>query len=297
MIYTLIITTAVIIFRIWIFYTESPWTRNAKFSAKIIAISPDVTGFITDVRVRDNQLVKKGDTIFLIDCLRYQKVLDKAQANVAYYRALVKKNLKLMQSNQVNHAILSCKNFEQAYNDLLANKCQLLKAVATRDLALIDLNHTTIRAPSDGWITNLNVYQGEFITRGSVAVALIQQRSFYVQAYMEETKLYGVHPGLRADIIPLGSNIILHGTVDSIAAGITNSSSSIDSKGMANIDSNIEWVRLAQRVPVRIHLDKQLEKHFVAGTTATVMIHGVKAPRTKIVPMMIQFFNRLHEFG
>ena len=76
-------------------------------------------------------------------------------------------------------------------------------------------------------------------------------------AYMEETKLDGIRPGYRVEITPLGSNRVLHGTVDSVAAGVTNTSSTIDSKGMATIDSNLEWVRLAQRVPVRIHLDEQ----------------------------------------
>ncbi|MDK6836732.1 HlyD family efflux transporter periplasmic adaptor subunit, partial [Klebsiella pneumoniae] len=93
---------------------------------------------------------------------------------------------------------------------------------------------------ADGWVTNLNVYTGEFITRGSTAVALVKQNSFYVLAYMEETKLEGVRPGYRAEITPLGSNKVLKGTVDSVAAGVTNASSTRDDKGMATIDSNLE---------------------------------------------------------
>ncbi|MCP6490828.1 HlyD family efflux transporter periplasmic adaptor subunit, partial [Klebsiella pneumoniae] len=101
------------------------------------------------------------------------------------------------------------------------------------DLAKLDLERTVIRAPADGWVTNLNVYTGEFITRGSTAVALVKQNSFYVLAYMEETKLEGVRPGYRAEITPLGSNKVLKGTVDSVAAGVTNASSTRDDKGMA----------------------------------------------------------------
>ncbi|STI79671.1 p-hydroxybenzoic acid efflux pump subunit aaeA [Escherichia coli] len=114
-------------------------------------------------------------------------------------------------------------------------------------------------------MTNLNVYTGEFITRGSTAVALVKQNSFYVLAYMEETKLEGVRPGYRAEITPLGSNKVLKGTVDSVAAGVTNASSTRDDKGMATIDSNLEWVRLAQRVPVRIRLDNQQENIWACG--------------------------------
>ncbi len=293
----LVIIAIVIIFRAWVFYTESPWTRDAKFSADVVAISPDVTGLITEVPVHDNQLVKQGDTLFVVDRPRYQKALDEAQADVEYYQALVnEKRREAARRNQLGTSAMSREAIDQANNDLQTSEHQLAKSVATRDLAVIDLDRTTIKAPSDGWVTNLNVYQGEFITRGSVAVALVQQHSFYVLAYMEETKLDGVRPGFRAEITPLGSNAVLRGTVDSIAAGVTNSSSSVDSKGMATIDSNLEWVRLAQRVPVRIHLDDQPGNRFPAGTTATVVITGDKDRQTKVSPMT-QFFNRLREFG
>jgi len=293
----LVIIAIVIIFRAWVFYTESPWTRDAKFSADVVAISPDVTGLITDVPVHDNQLVKQGDTLFVVDRPRYQKALDEAQADVEYYQALVnEKRREAARRNQLGTSAMSREAIDQANNDLQTSEHQLAKSVATRDLAVIDLDRTTIKAPSDGWVTNLNVYQGEFITRGSVAVALVQQHSFYVLAYMEETKLDGVRPGFRAEITPLGSNAVLRGTVDSIAAGVTNSSSSVDSKGMATIDSNLEWVRLAQRVPVRIHLDDQPGNRFPAGTTATVVITGDKDRQTKVSPLT-QFFNRLREFG
>jgi p-hydroxybenzoic acid efflux pump subunit AaeA len=293
----LVVIAIVIIFRAWVFYTESPWTRDAKFSADVVAISPDVTGLITDVPVHDNQLVKKGDTLFVVDRPRYQMALDQAQADVEYYQAVAnEKRREAARRNQLGTSAMSREAIDQANNDLTTTEHQLAKAIATRDLAVIDLDRTTIKAPSDGWVTNLNVYEGEFITRGSVAVALVQQHSFYVMAYMEETKLDGVRPGFRAEITPLGSNTVLRGTVDSIAAGVTNSSSSVDSKGMATIDSNLEWVRLAQRVPVRIRLDDQPGNRFPAGTTATVVITGDKDRQTKVSPMT-QFFNRLREFG
>jgi p-hydroxybenzoic acid efflux pump subunit AaeA len=256
-----------------------------------------VTGLITDVPVRDNQLVKKGDTLFVVDRPRYQKALDEAQADVEYYQAVAnEKRREAARRNQLGTSAMSREAIDQANNDLTTTEHQLAKAIATRDLAAIDLDRTTIKAPSDGWVTNLNVYQGEFITRGSVAVALVQQHTFYVLAYMEETKLDGVRPGFRAEITPLGSNTVLRGTVDSIAAGVTDSSSTNDSKGMATVDSNLEWVRLAQRVPVRIHLDDQPGNRFPAGTTATVVITGEKDRETQASPMS-KLFNRLREFG
>ena len=294
----LVIIAVVIIFRAWVFYTESPWTRDARFAADVVAISPDVTGLITEVPVHDNQLVKKGDTLFVVDRPRYQKALDQAQADVEYYQALVsEKRREAGRRNQLGTSAMSREAIEQSNNDLQTSEHQLAKSVATRDLAAIDLERTTVKAPSDGWVTNLNVYQGEFITRGSVAVALVQEHSFYVLAYLEETKLHGVEKGFRAEVTPLGSNIVLRGTVDSVAAGVTNSSSSVDSKGMATVDSNLEWVRLAQRVPVRIRLDQQPGNRFPAGTTATVVITGQADRQPEHVSPMIRLFYRLREFG
>ena len=294
----LVIIAVVIIFRAWVFYTESPWTRDARFAADVVAISPDVTGLITEVPVHDNQLVKKGDTLFVVDRPRYQKALDQAQADVEYYQALVsEKRREAGRRNQLGTSAMSREAIEQSNNDLQTSEHQLAKSVATRDLAKIDLERTTVKAPSDGWVTNLNVYQGEFITRGSVAVALVQEHSFYVLAYLEETKLHGVEKGFRAEVTPLGSNIVLRGTVDSVAAGVTNSSSSVDSKGMATVDSNLEWVRLAQRVPVRIRLDQQPGNRFPAGTTATVVITGQADRQPEQVSPMSRLFNRLREFG
>jgi len=192
---------------------------------------------------------------------------------------------------------MSREEIDQSNNVLQTVLHQMARAEATRDLAKLDLERTVIRAPADGWITNLNVYAGEFITRGSTAVALVKQHSFYVLAYMEETKLEGVRPGFRAEITPLGSNRVLRGTVDSVAAGVTNASSSNDGKGMASVDSNLEWVRLAQRVPVRIRLDEQTGNLFPAGTTATVVITGEKDRDDRNASPFNRLMHRLREFG
>lgn len=294
----LVIIAVIVIFRAWVFYTESPWTRDAKFTADIVAIAPDVSGLISEVRVRDNQLVKKGQVLFVVDQPRYKQALDQAEADVAYYQALVsEKRREASRRNQLGVSAMSREAVEQANSDYQTSEHQLAKSIATRDTAKLDLERTVVKAPSDGWVTNLNVYGGEYITRGSTSVALVKQHTFYVLAYMEETKLDGIRPGFRAEITPLGSNRVLHGTVDSIAAGVTNSSSTVDSKGMATIDSNLEWVRLAQRVPVRIHLDQQQGNLYPSGTTATVVITGEKDRDTADVSPMKKLLHRLREFG
>jgi RND family efflux transporter, MFP subunit len=286
------------IFHAWVYYTESPWTRDARFSADVVAIAPDVAGLITEVNVKDNQLVKKNQVLFTIDQPRYQKALEEADADVAYFQALAsEKRREAGRRNQLGVQAMSREEIDQANNLLQTVEHQLAKSQATRDLARLDLERTVIRAPADGWVTNLNVYSGEFITRGSTAVALVKKGSFYVVAYMEETKLEGVRPGYRAEITPLGSTHVIKGTVDSVAAGVTNASSSSDTKGMATIDSNLEWVRLAQRVPVRIHLDDQQGNLWPAGTTATVIITGAKDRDTRQMSFFQKLGMRLREFG
>ena len=294
----LVILAFIAIFRAWVYYTESPWTRDARFSADVVAIAPDVTGLVTAVNVHDNQLVKKGQVLFTIDQPRYQKALEQDEADVAYYQALVnEKRREAGRRNQLGVQAMSREEIDQANNTLQTELHQLAKAQATRDLAKLDLERTIIRAPADGWVTNLNVYAGEFITRGSTAVALVKQNSFYILAYMEETKLEGVRPGYRAEVTPLGSNVVLKGTVDSVAAGVTNSSSSNDSKGMATVDSNLEWVRLAQRVPVRIRLDQQQGNLWPAGTTATVVVTGKADRDTRQDSFFRKMAHRLRELG
>ncbi len=294
----LVILAFIAVFRVWSFYTESPWTRDARFSADIVAIAPDVSGLIEHVDVHDNQLVKKGQVLFVIDQPRYKEALAEAQADVAYYQAQVEeKRREAIRRNRLGVGAVAKEQIEQANNSLQTMEHQLAKARAARDVAKLDLDRTVVYAPADGWITNLNVYAGEFITRGSTSVALVKENSFYVLAYMEETKLDGVRPGYRVEITPLGSNRILHGSVNSIAAGVTNASSSQDTKGMASVDSNLEWVRLAQRVPVRIHLDKQYGNLFPAGTTATVVVTGKHDRNTEDMSFIGKFFRRFREFG
>jgi p-hydroxybenzoic acid efflux pump subunit AaeA len=294
----MVILAFIAIFRAWVYYTESPWTRDARFSADVVAIAPDVAGLITDVKVHDNQLVQKDQVLFTIDQPRYQKAVEEAEADVAYYRALAsEKRREAGRRNKLGIQAMSREEIEQSNNVLQTVIHQQAKAQATLDLAKLDLERTIIRAPAAGWITNLNVYTGEFITRGSTAVALVKQNSFYVLAYMEETKLEGVRAGYRAEITPLGSNRVIKGTVDSVAAGVTNASSSRDAKGMATIDSNLEWVRLAQRVPVRIRLDDQKENLWPAGTTATVVITGEKDRDESQDSFFRKMAHRLREFG
>lgn len=296
--FIIVVLAAIAIFRAWVFYTESPWTRDAKFTADVVSMAPDVAGLVTSVPVEDNELVTKGQVLFTIDQPRYKVALAQANADVAYYQALAdEKKREATRRVKLGTQAMSIEAIQQATNDLQTTLQQLAKAQATAAGAALDLERTVVVAPADGWVTNLTVHPGDFVTRGQTTIALVKEHTFYVLAYMEETKLARVKLGNRVEITPLGSNRVLHGTVNSVAAAVTDSSSTDSSDGLATIDSNLEWVRLAQRVPVKITLDDMDATHpYPAGTTATVVVAGAH-DRAENGSWFTKFLHRLREFG
>lgn len=127
----LVILAFIAIFRAWVYYTESPWTRDARFSADIVAIAPDVAGLITAVNVHDNQLVKKDQVLFTVDQPRYQKSLEEAEADVAYYQALAaEKRREAGRRNQLGVQAMSREEIDQSNNVLQTVLHQLAKAEA-----------------------------------------------------------------------------------------------------------------------------------------------------------------------
>lgn len=145
--------------------------------------------------------MQKGQILFVIDQPRYQQALAEAEADVAYYQTLAaEKQRESSRRHRLGIQALSQEEIDQASNVLQTVQHQLAKAIAVRDLARLDLERTTVRAPAEGWVTNLNVHAGEFINRGATAVALVKKDTFYILAYLEETKLEGVKPGYRAEI-------------------------------------------------------------------------------------------------
>ena len=272
----LVILAFIAIFNAWVYYTESPWTRDARFSADVVAIAPDVSGLITQVNVHDNQLVKKGQVLFTIDQPRYQKALEEAQADVAYYQVLAQeKRQEAGRRNRLGVQAMSREEIDQANNVLQTVLHQLAKAQATRDLAKLDLERTVIRAPADGWVTNLSTRVGDYATTGHPVFALVDSHSFYVLGYFEETKLRHIRIGDPAQIILYSNQQTLKGHVASIGRAIVDQSVEQGTGLVANIKPNIPWVRLAQRVPVRIAFDTlPADVTLVSGTTCTVSIGG-----------------------
>ncbi|MCI1034283.1 efflux RND transporter periplasmic adaptor subunit [Raoultella terrigena] len=287
---TLLIVALAIIaaWLVWNYYTQSPWTRDGKVRAEQVGITPQVSGSILQLNVRDNQLVKAGDVLFKIDDTPYRIALLDAQAQLAKTRAELAK-AKVSQSKAASDAarrrdlsrnVISAEDLESAGTALSSANAVLEAAKAVTGVAQASLEHaqwqlsqTLIKAPVDGWVTNLSTRVGDYASVGRPLFALVDSHSFYVIGYFEETKLRHIRAGDSAEVILYSSKQKLQGHVSSIGRAIVDQSVESGAGLVADIKPNIPWVRLAQRVPVRIELSSlPPEITLISGTTCTVSI-------------------------
>lgn len=273
---------------VWNYYTQSPWTRDGKVRAEQVSITPQVSGSILQLNVRDNQLVKAGDVLFRIDDTPYRIALLNAQAQLAKAQAEMAK-AKAEQSKAANDAqrrrhltkdAISAEDLENVNTALNTASTGLEAARAVVGVAQASLEHarwqlgqTEVKSPVDGWVTNLSTRVGDYAAVGHPVFALVDNHSFYVIGYFEETKLRHIRAGDSAQIVLYSSKQTLQGHVASIGRAIVDQSVEGGNSLVANIKPNIPWVRLAQRVPVRIEFDAlPPETTLVSGTTCTVSI-------------------------
>ncbi|MBD9675716.1 HlyD family secretion protein [Pseudomonas sp. PDM18] len=259
---------------LWRYYMLSPWTRDARVRADVVVIAPDVSGWVTDLAVQDNQQVKAGDLIMRIDHERYAANLEqaKALAETRHQQYLLRVS-EASRRSKLGIAAISAEDKETAQINASIAKSEYDEAQAQVRLAQLNLTRSEMRAPRDGQITNLRLAQGNYVQAGQAMMALVDQKSFYVTAYFEETKLPGIRIGQPARVVLMSGDIAIDGTVESISSGITDRNAIPDSQLLANVEPTFNWVRLAQRIPVRIHLDKVPEGvHLSAGMTASVTV-------------------------
>lgn len=259
---------------IWQHYMYSPWTRDARVRADVVTIAPDVSGWVLDLKVRDNQQVKAGDLLMTIDRDRYQAAMEKAQAVVD----IRKQQLSLREHEasrraQLGSQAISAELRENAQINAEMARSEYREAQADLRIAQLNLARSEVRAPRDGQITNLRLAQGNYVTAGQAVMALVDTGSFYVQAYFEETKLPRIQVGAPVEIWLMGGEQEIRGEVEGISRGITDRNASPDGQLLANVEPTFNWVRLAQRIPVRIKLDALPENvQLSAGMTASVRV-------------------------
>ncbi|GJL34401.1 p-hydroxybenzoic acid efflux pump subunit AaeA [Phytobacter ursingii] len=263
---------------LWNFYMQAPWTRDGKVRAEQVSITPQVSGSITELNIKDNQLVKAGDILFRIDETPYKIAVLNAQAQLARAQTdLSKANNEANRRRHLSKNYISAEDLDTANINVKAMQASVNAAEAALEQAQWQLSQTQVKAPVDGWITNLSTRTGNYASAGQPLFALVDSHSFYVVGYFEETKLRHIHEGAAAQIVLYSGNITLQGHVSSIGRAIYDQSVETDSGLVADIKPNVPWVRLAQRVPVRIQFDAlPADVTLVSGTTCTVSIGGAK---------------------
>jgi RND family efflux transporter MFP subunit len=259
----------------WQTYVENPWTRDGRVHADIVEIAPDVSGAVAEVRVRDNQAVRKGDVLFTIDPERYRFALTQAEANVTgREQELEQRRRELERRTRLTTAAITVEAREQAETAVATAESAYDEALAALNTARLNLDRTELRSPVNGFVTNLQVNPGDYATAGRALLAIVNSDSFHVAGYFEETKIRNLREGDRAVVRLMGYPDELQGHVESIARAVADRETLQSSDGLiANVNPTSGWVRLAQRVPVRIALDRIPEDvRLSAGMTATVVV-------------------------
>ncbi|AWN36363.1 efflux RND transporter periplasmic adaptor subunit [Methylobacterium radiodurans] len=259
---------------LWDYYMEAPWTRDGRVRADVVAVAPDVSGLVTEVLVEDNQVVKRGDVLFRIDPDRFALALRQAEAVVEGKRASAEQAAAdYARYAKLSDAAVSQQRVEAARAADLEAKAAYDQAMADRDLAKLNLERSAVKASVNGRITNMELRPGAYVSTGRGVMALIDSDTLRVEGYFEETKLPRIHVGDRARVRLMGETATLTGRVQSFAGGIEDRERTAGSNLLASVNPTFAWVRLAQRVPVRIALDPAPEGvRLVSGRTATVAV-------------------------
>jgi multidrug resistance efflux pump len=280
-------------YELWDYYMLSPWTRDAKVVADVVTVAPDVAGFVTDLRVKDNQFVHKGDILFVVDQARYKLALETAEANLAASKA----SMLLAQGDARRRAKLTTLSItdedkENSQHQADAATAAYGQSLADLDMARLNLERTTVRASVNGYITNLTLVVGQYAAVGTQLMALIDSDSYRVEGFFEETKMPAIRAGAQVTIYLMSATPALQGHVESFSRGITDREDPNGPELLANVNPTFEWVRLAQRIPVRVHIDTVPDGVLISsGMTCTVVVTS-PARSSAIVSLINDIFVR-----
>jgi RND family efflux transporter MFP subunit len=258
---------------IWQRYETDPWTRDGHVRADIVRVSPDVGGLVTAVMIRDNQLVKTGQLLFVVDRPRYNDALDQADAAIESAKAVLNQARREAKRDLALGDLVAVETHEQNTARVDTALAAVNQAIASRNTAALNVQRTEVRASVNGIVTNLDLHPGDYIGAGTQALALVDSDSIRVEGYFEETKLRHIHVGGVARVKLMGDDRTLVGHVESVSAGIADDQRSQTANLLPAVAPTFSWVRLAQRFPVRIRVDRvPLDLALIPGRTATVSV-------------------------
>jgi RND family efflux transporter MFP subunit len=245
-------------------------------------MAPEVAGRIVTLPVADNQYVHKGDPLLTIEPTDYavavqqaEAAVDRARANAenAEREATRRQHLTDLETSEEERETFSATAItaEATYRQTLANLAQ----------ARVNLGRTSIRSPVNGYVTNLTTQLGDYATVGKNVISMVNADSFWVDGYFEETNIGRIHVDDPARVKLMGYAKPLQGHVESVARGITVPNAEAGQSGLATVSPIYTWVRLAQRIPVRIHIDRVPPGvDLAAGQTATIEIKSKQPAST-----------------
>jgi multidrug resistance efflux pump len=258
----------------WNAYMGSPWTRDGTVRANVVTMAPEVSGRIVELPVVDNQFVHKGDLLMVIDPINYNIAVSLAEAAVQQAQ-VTEQNLQreAKRRSELNDLAVSVEEQQTFESQALAAHAQSQQAKANLDQARANSWRTEIRSPVNGWVTNLLAQSGDFANVGQNEITIIDADSFWIDGYFQETSLSLIHEGDSATAKLMGYGQVVRGHVEGISRGINVPNAQPNAAGLASVNPIFTWVRLAQRVPVHIHIDTVPDGvRLVSGTTATVQI-------------------------
>jgi multidrug resistance efflux pump len=275
--------------QLWRHYEVDPWTRDGRVKAYVVQVAPDVTGPVTKVYVHDNQEVKAGEPLFEIDQARFELALRQADATVQAAQAALAQGLRENTRNTQLTDLVSQETREQGQTRTDQARAVLAQAQVNRDTAKLNLERTRVVSSVDGFVTNLDLRVGGYATASHPVMAVVDRHSFYVEGYFEETKLPRIHLGDPVRVALMGSKQALTGHVESFAEGIADRDRSTGANLLPNVNPTFNWVRLAQRIPVRVAIDAvPADVRLVAGQTATVQVLPAAPARQALAPTSIK---------
>lgn len=269
----LVAASAFVALTAWNHYERTPWTRDGRVGVDVVQIAPEVSGTVNAVSVVDNQYIRRGDILYEIDPERLRLAVALAEAEVEAKRQdVIVREATARRHSQLKD-VVSQEAAQQSSGAAAVAGAAYQSAVAALDLAKLNLVRSTVRAPVDGYVTNLRLRPGDYATAGVTKVAILDAASFWITGYFEETKIRQIRVGDPARIMLMGFDQPISGHVESLGRGIENSNDAPGHLGLPNVAATISWVRLAQRIPVRIKIDRAPSGvELAAGMTATVEI-------------------------
>ena len=269
-----VLLAGVVGWQLWDYYMLAPWTRDGRVRADVVGITPDVSGLVASVAVRDNQTVRRGDILFEIDRTRFELAVQQTEAAALGRWSVYQQSQRDSQRlSRLDQSAVSVQAQERAVADAQQAAAAYQQAIADRDLARLNLERARVLAPVNGAVTNLELRPGDYVTAGRAVFALVDTDTLRVDGYFEETKLPRIAQGAAATVRLMGEGRVIAGRVESIAGAIEDRDRAAGPNLLANVNPTFSWVRLAQRIPVRIAIDTLPPGlRLLPGRTATVSI-------------------------